>query len=119
MLKTNSKQARENMRRHVIECAGLFLEEREDIDPEKLITSAWEIISREVSGYSKNPREAFRHHVRGLGFGYFMDARDILRDVLEETEEEAARYSNTEAEELYTYLLECRFFELLDKEARR
>jgi hypothetical protein len=119
MLKTNSKKARENMRSHVLECCIEWHErDGDEYTGDKPVTEVWEWMRKTHSWeFAQGGRRAvLRHDLQGLGLGDFLFARDVLKDVLEETDEEADSYTNIQAEELYMNLFERHFFELVEKE---
>lgn len=121
MLRTNSKKARENMREHVLECCEVYLDGfgPDEKDMTKPVTSMWEIIKKELGWMRGGHYAIFREHVMGLGFGDFWHCRKVLQAVLEETDEEAAKFSEEKCESVYLCLLERHFFELLWKERNR
>lgn len=115
MLKTNSKKAMENIRTYIEEnfdCTGYELEK----EPETFKEKALFILKtcREEKFYSSgnmSDYEIFKHWCQGLPslldtcYYYNRSAVDDLSEILEETEEEKTRYTETEAEEKLTYLI--------------
>ena len=108
------------MRNHVMECCIEWHEtDGDEYTGDKPATEIWEwmrethrwIIDRGGSRY-----DVLGYDMQGLGFGDFLYCRDVLKEVLEETDEEANRYSNTQCEELYLNLFGRHFFELVEKE---
>jgi len=121
MLKTNSKKAKENMREHVLECCIEWHErDGEEYTGDKPATEIWEWMRKTFSwirerGGGRN--DILYHDMQGLDLGDFHRAHDVLKEVLEETDEEADRFTNIQAEELYLNLFGRHFFELVDKES--
>lgn len=116
MLKTNSKKAIENIRNYVIE----HYDYEADYETIKLEQpSNFENIAKNIynafkieSYYNKgNEQELFIGWSQGLpsilDFEYYYkcNAVDILGDILEETESEKARFTQSQAEEKLSYLI--------------
>lgn len=116
MLKTNSKQAKENIKKYIMEHFDFFnYEDEENPAPEEYkdickciydTMIAEKFYSKEVNEY-----ETFKTWCQGLPslfdtcYYYNRSAVEDLRIILEETEEEASKFSESEAEERLTYLL--------------
>lgn len=113
MLKTNSKAARENLRRWIIASTHTY-----DGDPAQTFEQARDIIretfTAEIVEHDKTrrPRYAlFVYWCSGLpsvldtDAYYLGSAREVLGDILEETETERERYSEAQAEEMLTRLI--------------
>lgn len=117
-LKTNSKKAKENIKKYLRETAGEFFAdngtESEQIDTE-LYSLIWGYF---VNTYAKgdyrygrmNTQDLFEHWAQGLPMGatfdyYLSTAVDTLGDILEETEDERSRYNQDAAEKLLTGLI--------------
>lgn len=119
MLKTNSKKARENIRRYIIdnfdasnytdtpptewhEIAAFILETFAD---EKRYSTKY------YNRYMISDQAAFVDWCQGLPsvldtcYYYNRSAVDDLAGILEETETEKARYSESDAERVLTYLI--------------
>lgn len=106
MLKTNSKKARENLKAYII--TGWEYETPEN-------ARGWETVKEDIKSsfiqqaYSseyerkQNRREAFAGWLAGLphniGDFYLCQAVDDLAAILEETPEEAARFTEEQAEQ--------------------
>lgn len=121
MLKTNSKQARENVRNYIMEDSD-YLDERAAYNGKQLNTAdeylafAWECFKEEKSyaweqNYNNPNFGIFLDWARGLALGglfcyyYNRSAVDDLGNILYESEEEKARYTEQEAEELLSRLI--------------
>lgn len=123
MLKTNSKKACENIRAYIMQDAdyiieyanyyGIALDEKDD---KSVIAYAWNIFTKEKAHYIEenysNPNFAiFKDWAQGLALGwlfcyyYNRSAVDDLAEILEESESEKAKYSESEAEILLTRLI--------------
>ena len=121
MLKTNSKKAKENLRRYIMEATRDHMEERAEYDgvptPDTFPAVCREILrefGEEARHNLANPRrstfECFREWGSGLAcgglFDYFLhEAVPTLGDILEETEEERARFTECQAEGLFSKLI--------------
>lgn len=115
MLRTNSKKATENIRVYIEEnfdCTGYELEK----EPETFKEKALFILEtcRKEKFYSLNNTssyEIFKDWCQGLPslldtcYYYNRSAMDDLAEILEETEEEKNRFTESEAEEKLTYLI--------------
>lgn len=116
MLKTNSKQARENVQAYIMQH---FDGCNYDIETKETFTQTAAIImdvfrseKPAEGGYSRmSEQERFTEWAAGLPsildtcYYYNRSAVDDLGKILEETEQEKARYSEQDAEKLLTYLI--------------
>ena len=121
MLKSNSKKACENVREYIMqdadylsECAeydGVELNERADF-----LAYAWRLFTEQkkhdIEQNYHNPNFGiFLDWARGLALGglfcyyYNRSAVDDLGAILEESEEEKSRYTESEAEEMLSRLI--------------
>ena len=129
-LKTNSKQAMSNLYNYIREyCEDYITEsyEQENLDSKKaLYTAIYEIFKSEMHPecpyYRRYPeQEVFKQWAQGLAMGglfcyyYNREAKKDLAGILEETEEEASKFTEERAEELLTYLI----YREITKEARK
>lgn len=116
MLKSNSKKARENIRKYIME--NFTPENYTDTPPQEWPEVAAFILDvfREekppIGVYSRIPeQQVFEDWASGLpsvldcGYYYNRYAADDLGDILEETPEEKSRYTEEQAEERLTYLI--------------
>lgn len=121
MLRTNSKKALDNIRAFILENTDTTNYE-EIPQPETFKEAAQIIIGRfwdeYMKGYNllRNHQEAFIDWLSGLpsvfnsaSYYYYGSAVDILGTLLEETEEEKARFNDMEAEKRLSSLIyrEC------------
>lgn len=121
MLRTNSKKASENVRKYILGYAD-YLQERAEYDKRKVSTDdeilayAFEVFKHEKryeieNNYSNPCFVIFEDWARGLVLGglfcyyYNREAKDDLATILEETDEEKAKYTEQQAEELLTRLI--------------
>ena len=121
MLKTNSKKACENIRKYILQDRD-YIEETAEFygvslaDDREVIAYAYDLFTSEKSGdiernYSNPCFVIFEDWARGLALGslfcyyYNRSAVDDLGAILEESEEEKARYTEQEAEEMLTRLI--------------
>lgn len=120
MLKTNSKKARENVRAYILTDADYIRENYgfptdTATEDETLAFIYRTFCEEERHGIEQNYGNPcfviFEDWARGLALGgvflyyYNKPAVDVLGDILEETAEERARYSEQQAEELLTRLI--------------
>lgn len=119
MLKTNSKKAIENIKNFVMQETSFEGLDYEGIkkDPETFAEMGrliWSVYFAEVGKWN-NRREPLQVNFKnwlvglpscGLGdFFYKCSAVDILGDILEETEEEKAKFTEEQAEATLSYLI--------------
>ena len=116
MLKTNSKQAKENIKNYIIENFDYSsYEEEGKATPEtyeEICKCIYETMLSEKF-YSKeiNNYETFKAWCQGLPsmldtcYYYNRSAVEDLKNILEETDEETKKFTESEAEEKITYLL--------------
>ena len=121
MLRANSKQAKRNLFEYVVEWSSDRLtEEGANLEsPAEVWKTLYRIFKAEKSGeYYRRQREdlVFEDWARGLAmdglfcYYYNREAREDLARILEETEEDRAkfhgnRYNETQAEATLTYLI--------------
>lgn len=111
MLRTNSKQAIKSLRKYIMEHVGdeeLYTDDFDELCYNILARAAKEI---KINGnWSELTYEDFERWCQGLPTTldttyYLSGARDVLGDILEETEEERKKYSEWKAEQLFTSLI--------------
>lgn len=128
MLKTNTKAVREKIKKYIIESfndlAVLNYEEKPLYTFEEVQKKYWQIICKEKIGsihynnetffklfYNYSSFKLFDDWIRGLptcfngDFIYNVSAKELIKEWLEETEQEAEAYTEQEAEELAIKLL--------------
>lgn len=117
MLKTNSKKARENVRQYIIDgLSDEYYDEKErGFDNVARIIyerfKAEKMFDYNLRYYKNNIFKIFEDWCSGLPsildtcYYYNRSAVDDLGEILEETEEEKSRYSESEAELLLTKLI--------------
>lgn len=131
MLKTNSKKAKENLHRYIMEATRDHMEERAAYDgvptPDTFPAVCREVLrefgeeARHLLKYPTIPTQtAFIQWGQGLPCGSLFDfhcgdAREMLGDILEETEEERERFGECQAEDLFSKLI---FREVINGAAR-
>ena len=103
MLRMNTKKAIENAKRHFLEYY--------DGDAAALIRGGQAAAFSGSIDYQKGVKLA-----QGGAFAcYYWDERDAIKEILEETEQEAARFSDDEVFKTYCHLA-GRVYEVLKKE---
>ena len=120
MLKTNSKKARENIRAYIMENQNVIEYGTSKAVPINFPEAAREILHcfRKQKFYTENEKRYFGNNefiafcdwTSGLpgilNAEYYLHcACDIAGKILEETETEKARYTETQAEKLLNYLI--------------
>lgn len=117
MLKTNSKQAKENIRAYILANYCEEYNEGEDVNPESISEVKQAICEAFYEEKAKHDNRRLSHQAlfiewaQGLPsvldtcYYYNRSAVKDLGDILEETEEERNRYSETQAEDLLTRLI--------------
>lgn len=110
MLKTNSKQARQNVQNYIITNASEYITECYELPTEgkAIFSSIAEIYKQEYR--EPMTQENFTKWAQGLPCGglfdyYLHSAVNDLGDILEETEEERNRYTEQQAERILSYLI--------------
>lgn len=115
MLRTNSKKATENIRAYIEEnfdCTGYELEKEPETFKEKacFILKTCRLEKR-YSSFNMSDYKIFKDWCQGLPglldtcYYYNRSAVDDLAEILEETEKEKNRFTESEAEEKLTYLI--------------
>ena len=118
MLKTNSKKARENTLNYIFSDSE-YLEDRANYDDVILETKedyaafVWRCFIEEYGCFVPRlgAQKAFEDWAQGLALGgmfcyyYNVSAVDTLAGILEETPEQAGKYTEEQAEKLLTYLI--------------
>lgn len=119
MLRTNSKQARENVKKYIID--NFTPESYTETPPEEwheiatfiyncFVRQAWETIEQKRY-FRGNEKEAFIYWASGLPsvidtcYYYNRSAVQDLGDILEQTAAERERYTESDAERLLTTLI--------------
>lgn len=114
MLRTNSKEAKKNLAKYCVESSIDYLAENygyTNINPSTIYGIIREVYHTEAFSKSQNRYVMpFEQWAQGLPCGglfdyYLHDAVDTLGDILEETEEERNRYSESKAESALTRLI--------------
>lgn len=120
MLKTNTKQARENIKKYIVSIydetvdysnCGIDTNKKDFEDIKEVIKTIFNLEvghyrSRQIGEY-----KAFFEWCQGLPsiidtcYYYNRSAKDDLGNILEETEEEKARFTEEQAEERLTHLI--------------
>lgn len=133
MLKSNTKKARENIKQYIINYCnieGLDLEQMTEQEIAETIASRFRKEHLENYNYSidkvlkyfykDSVYMAFKSWMEGLpcgGLGCYYYNRSAIKDVmqiLEETEEEASKFTETQAEERLTSLLYSYIFRYIN-----
>lgn len=111
MLRTNSKQAIMNLRKYITENVGdeeIYTDDFDELCYNILARAAKEI---KINGnWSELTYEDFERWSQGLPTAldttyYLSTAVTVLGDILEETEEERAKYKQSDAERILTTLI--------------
>ena len=123
MLKTNSRAARENLRRNITESAGDYLLECAAYDGKKIDLSSFHDVAASIYETFCNEYKPDRYARRGIPenvtfcnyaqglpcgglFNYYLhSAVNDLGDILQETDAERSRFTETDAENMLTTLI--------------
>jgi len=127
-LKTNSNQAMSNLYNYIREYSEDYLVYDYEIPAAEVETKTglykaiYKIFCEEFGRWNRKPEQiAFTEWAQGLALGglfcyyYNREAVKDLGHILEETEAEAAKYTEEKAESLLTYLI----YREISKEARK
>lgn len=118
MLKTNSKKAKENIKKYIIDNFN-FEDNAEEIQEGATFEEVakfiyirfWDEVGKWDTRLHYTEAEAFENWASGLPstldtcYYYNRPAIDDLGDILEETAEERARFDEMQAEKMLTYLI--------------
>ena len=123
MLRTNSRAARENLQRYITESVGDYLQECAAYDGKKIDLSSFHDVAAAIyetfcnefkpGYYSRRgipENETFCNYAQGLPCGalfdyYLHSAVKTLGDILQETDAERSRFTETDAENMLTILI--------------
>ena len=115
MLRTNSKKALANLEKFILDRCDFDGYDFIPSTPNECIKAVYDEFVKEVfstpSERSQNEQEAFIGWLQGLpsiidaSYYYNISAVETLGDILEETKEEKARFSETQAESLLSYMI--------------
>ena len=133
MLKTNSKKALENIRAYIFDYSADRFEEDNGRAPADMNEALTYVYDYFIDTYFRNhyqrtrmpESELFREWAQGLPLNdlfcyyYNREALDDLAAILEETEAEKARYTESDAERLLTSLIYREVRKAADKKARQ
>lgn len=112
MLRTNTKKAKENIRKYIIEHYDVEDYEMENSNNFDIVKGQiWSIFMNEVGKWNGSHYDSFKYWCQGLPsaldtcYYYNRSAVEDLGEILEESEEERNHYSEEQAEERLTYLI--------------
>lgn len=117
MLKTNSKKAQANLEKFILDGCDFdgYDFEKTPSTPNECMETIFNQFVKEAystpSERSQNEQEAFINWLQWLpsiidsSYCYTVSAVETLGDILEETKEERARFSESEAESLLSYMI--------------
>lgn len=115
MLRTNSKRAKENVMQYIRENSS-YIKECAEYDGIEISNDAdickyiFDDFKRVTGNHRGNIQDAFSEYASGLPLGIFdyhynISAVDLVGDILEETQRERERYTESDAEHLMDYLI--------------
>lgn len=112
MLKTNSRQAKENLKAYIMASWNLEAEEQGrtwEETQEDIKESFYFQAFRSEYERKQNKQEAFKNWLsglpRGLGDFFLCQAVEDLGNILEQTEAERAKYTEDKASDTLSYLI--------------
>lgn len=129
MLKTNSKKAVENIRNYIV---NIYNDEEQDTKQ----NAPFEEIAKTVYGtfvaqkwsfekrHYANEQKAFEDWLQGLpnildvGYYYNREAKADLQAILEQTDEQASKYTESQSEATLTYLIYREIKKAVERGAR-
>lgn len=115
-VRSNSKEALDAIRQDLAEdCEDYFADAAYDIKATPF--DAYQAMKEEMAAdYVKDgAATALERWVRGLSFGDFLQAQDIVARWLQQTPEEVGKYSRTESEDMYVSLIQRELPAMADK----
>lgn len=119
MLKTNSRQVKEKVKAFISQIFDASSYDREDLNNapieeqiQFIARTCWQELGHEVKRNHSSFQEMFISWCQGLpslidtaSYYCHSSAVDLVGDMLEQTKEERAKYSEPEAEKLLSYLI--------------
>lgn len=121
MLKTNSKQARQAIRTYIMQQVEKECETEGQTTPysfsetAQIIFDDFQRVTSYIKGYKASEQALFdtdyAQTLPCMVFDYYAPtaqtetAREILKNALQETDQQAQKYSDTECERMLTYLI--------------
>ena len=130
MLKTNSKKAVENIRKYIV---NIYNDEEQDTKQnapfEEIAKTVYNAFveqkwSFEKRRYYANEQKAFEDWVKGLPsiidtcYYYNRPAKADLQAILEQTDEQASKYTESQSEATLTYLIYREIKKAVERGAR-
>ena len=131
MLKTNSKKACENIRNYIV---SIYNDEEQDTKQnapfeeiaktvyKTFITEKWQYQGER--NYYKTEQSGFENWLQGLpsildvGYYYKREAKADLQNILEQTDEQASKYTESQSEATLTYLIYREIKKAVERGAR-
>lgn len=130
MLKTNSKKAVENIRNYIVSIYNdEWQDTKQDAPFEEIAKAIYDTFVAqkwcfEKRRYNATEQGAFEDWARGLPsildtcYYYNRPAKTDLQSILEETDQEASKYSDSQAEATLTYLIYREIKKAVERGAR-
>lgn len=131
MLKTNSKKACENIRNYIVE---IYNDEEQDTKQnapfEEIAKTVYTVFINEKwqyqgeRNYYKTEQSGFEAWLQGLPsvldtcYYYNREAKTDLQAILEETDEQANKYTESQAEEMLSFLIYREIKKAVERGAR-
>lgn len=129
MLKTNSKKAVENIHNYIV---SIYNDEEQDTKQnapfEEIAKTVYNAFVEQKWSFEKrryaNEQKTFEDWLQGLpsildvGYYYNREAKADLQAILEQTDEQANKYSKTQSEQLLTYLIYREIKKAVERGAR-
>ena len=115
MLRTNSKQAKAYFDNYLSDILDDNFENNIDNMAYQYYASASNSVGKLYHAY-KTYQEAFETISQNFGVIYYDEMRNILKEALQETEEEANKFTNEQVANKYNYLLYCAYLRKCEKE---
>lgn len=115
MLRTNTKEVKKYFDNYLMKILEDNFEGNIKAMQEQFIASASDSVGRLYKGF-KTYQEAFTTISENYGCIYYDDMRSVLKEALQETEEEANKYNNDKVAFTYNYLLFMAYDRAMKKE---
>lgn len=116
MLKTNNKQVKEYFNEYLNDILKSSFDNNIESMAYQFSASTTNSLGKLDTRNYKTYQEAFEVVSMNYGECYYEDMKNTLKEALQETEEEANKYSNNKVQQIYSYLLYSAYLRKCKKE---